>query len=311
MVTVLSEAEVRAALRWDELIPTMERALAALSAGEVIQPVREWLTIEEGARYFGVMPAASSHAMGVKLVSLYPANAGTDVPTVLALLVLVDPHTGEPVAIMDGRTITAMRTAAVSAAITKYLAAPEAHILALLGSGVEAASHLAALSHVRPFDEIRVWSRTREHAERFAATHHATAMDAESAVRGADVVVTATAAREPILHGAWLKPGAHVNAIGAPMPNWRELDDEAMRNVVVVDSREAVLKESGDIILSNAAIEAEIGEIFAGRKHVPASRTTIFKSVGVAVEDMFTAKLAFDRWCRSNAERDPNVKGAT
>ncbi|HZQ60515.1 MAG TPA: ornithine cyclodeaminase family protein [Casimicrobiaceae bacterium] len=294
MVMLLDEADVRTALRYEALIPAMEQALAALSTGQVIQPVREWLTLEPNERYWGVMPAASDAAMGVKLVSLYPRNAGTGVATVLALIVLVRPDTGEPIAVMDGKTITAMRTAAASAAVTRYLAAPDARVLALLGSGVEAASHLEALSHVRSFQEVRVWSRTREHAERFAARHGAIATDAERAVRDADVIVTATPAREPILKGAWLKPGAHVNAIGAPMPSWRELDDEAMQNIVVVDSREAVLEESGDIILSRAKIEAEAGEVFAGRRRIDASRTTIFKSVGVAVEDVYAAKLAFD-----------------
>jgi thiomorpholine-carboxylate dehydrogenase len=130
-------------------------------------------------------------------------------------------------------------------------------------------------------------------------------MDAESAVRGADVVVTATPAREPILLGSWLKPGAHVNAIGAPMPTWRELDDEAMRNVVVVESREAASTESGDVILSGAQIHAEAGEIFAGAKTVPTSATTVFKSVGVAVEDVFAARLAVEM-----AGRIPGTPGA-
>jgi ornithine cyclodeaminase/alanine dehydrogenase-like protein (mu-crystallin family) len=134
-----------------------------------------------------------------------------------------------------------MRTAAVSAAVTKYLAAPGSRVLALLGSGVQAKAHLEALSHVCKFDEVRVWSRTPEHAENFAREHGAVAVDAESAVRGADVVVTATNAREPILKGVWLKRGAHVNAVGSPRPTWRELDDEAMANSLIVDSREAVL----------------------------------------------------------------------
>jgi thiomorpholine-carboxylate dehydrogenase len=183
------------------------------------------------------------------------------------------------------------------------LAPPDSRVLALLGSGVEAATHLEALRHVRKFDEVRVWSRTPEHAERFAVEHGATAMDAESAVRGADVIVTATPAHDPILKGAWLKPGAHVNAIGAPMPTWRELDDEAMNSVVVVDSREAAGHESGDIILSKARIYAEVGEIFAGTKSSPASETTVFKSVGIAVEDIATAKLVFDAISRHGAGR--------
>ena len=293
-VLYLSDADVRDALQWSELIAAMEDALAALSSGRVIQPLRSWLTIEEGNRFLGVMPAAGEEAMGIKLVSFYPRNADVGLPTVMAMVVLFRPDTGEPIAVMDSRTLTAMRTAAVSAAVTKRLSSSGSRILALLGSGVEARSHLEALSHVRKFEEIRVWSRTPEHAERFAAQHGARAMDAEAAVRGADVIVTATPARTPILKGAWLKPGAHVNAVGAPMPTWRELDDEAMANVVVVESREAVLKESGDVILSNARIHAEVGEIFAGSRSLAASETTIFKSVGVAVEDVAAAKLVFD-----------------
>ena len=300
MVLHFDDEAVRSALRWDDLIRAMESALTAFSSGHVVQPLRSWLTVEEGSRYLGVMPAATSDAMGVKLVSLYPRNAGTPVPTVMAMVLLMRPDTGEPIALMDGNVLTAMRTAAVSAAVTNHLASPDSRVLALLGSGVQAKAHLEALSHVRKFDEVRVWSRTRVNAERFAAQHGAKATDPESAVRGADVVVTATPATEPILKGAWLKPGAHVNAIGAPMPAWRELDDEAMTNVVVVDSREAVLRESGDVILSNARIYAEVGEIFAGSKPSPASKTTVFKSVGLAVEDVATAKLVFDALSRKH-----------
>jgi thiomorpholine-carboxylate dehydrogenase len=187
-----------------------------------------------------------------------------------------------------------MRTAAVSAAVTKYLAAPDGRVLALLGSGVQAHAHLQALSRVRRFEEVRVWSRTLSHAERFAEQHGAKAMTIEAAVRGADVIVTATNAVEPILKGAWLKPGAHVNAVGSPRPNWRELDDAAMASTLVVDSREAVLKESGDVILSKARIYAEAGEIFAGTKEASVSATTVFKSVGIAIEDITTAKLVYD-----------------
>lgn len=294
MVIHVDDQAVRGALRWDELIAAMERALIAFSLGEVVQPLRHWLTLEEGNRYLGVMQAATNDAMGLKAVSLYPRNAGTRIPTVTATVLLMRPDTGELLATLDGTALTAMRTAAVSAAVTKRLASPGSRVLALLGSGVEAETHLHAISHVRRFDEVRVWSRTRAHAERFAARHGAKAMDAESAVRGADVIVTATPAREPILAGAWLKPGAHVNSIGAPMPTWRELDDEAMSNVLVVESREAVLHESGDVILSNARIYAELGEIFAGTTPSPVSETTVYKSVGIAVEDVAAAKLVFD-----------------
>jgi thiomorpholine-carboxylate dehydrogenase len=195
---------------------------------------------------------------------------------------------------MDGRLITEMRTAAVSAAVTKYLAAADARVLAVLGSGVQANAHLQALSRVRHFDEIRVWSRTAAHAERFAEQHNAKAMPIADAVRGADVIVTATNALQPIVQGDWLEPGAHVNAVGSPRPNWRELDDGVMANFLIVDSREAVLKESGDVILSGAEIYAEAGEIFAGTKAAPFSETTVFKSVGLAIEDIATAKLVYD-----------------
>jgi ornithine cyclodeaminase/alanine dehydrogenase-like protein (mu-crystallin family) len=294
MVMYLDEDAIRPLLTWDRLIPAMEAALIAFSRGQVVQPVREMLTIEEGRRYLGVMPAAAENAMGAKLVSFYPANAGTGMATHHAMIVLFRTDTGAPLAVMDGRLITEMRTAAVSAAATRYLARPDARVLALLGSGVQAEAHLDALRQVRDLAEVRVWSRTPEHARRFAERHGAEAIAAEDAVRGADVVVTATSALEPILRGEWLKPGAHVNAVGSPRPNWRELDDAAMANPLVVDSRSAVLKESGDVILSKAAIHAEVGEIFAGTASVPAHSTTIFKSVGIAVEDVAAAKLVYD-----------------
>ncbi len=292
MVMYLDEDRIRDLLRWDQLIAAMEAALADFSLGRVLQPVRNMLTIEEGKRYLGIMPAVAADAMGAKLVSFYPQNAATGLPTHMAMIVLFSPQTGEPLAVMDGRLITEMRTAAVSAAATKLLAAPDSRVLALLGSGVQAGAHLQALAQVRNFTEVRVWSRTTEHAERFARQHKIKAMPAQSAVRGADVVVTATNALEPILKGAWLKPGAHVNAVGSPRPGWRELDDNAMANALIVDSREAVLKESGDVILSNAPIYAEIGEILAGSKKAPAA-TTVFKSVGLAIEDIAAAKLVY------------------
>jgi thiomorpholine-carboxylate dehydrogenase len=297
MVMYLDEERVGKLLRWDGLIAAMETALAGFSAGRVLQPVRNMLTIEEGKRYLGIMPAVAEDAMGAKLVSFYPGNAGSGLPTHLAMILLFRPDTGEPLAVMDGRLITEMRTAAVSAAATRLLAAPDGRVLALLGSGVQARAHLQALKLVRHFEEVRVWSRTPEHAERFAEQHGAKAMPVESAVRGADVIVTATNALQPILKGAWLTPGAHVNAVGSPRPDWRELDDATMANTLIVDSREATLRESGDVILSKANIYAEIGEIFAGTKDAPVSATTVFKSVGIAVEDIATAKLVYDAAC--------------
>jgi thiomorpholine-carboxylate dehydrogenase len=297
VVQFLDEAAVRTALRWNPLIAAMEKALAAFSSGGVIQPVRTMLTIEEGKRYLGVMAAATVDTMGSKLVSFYPGNAGTSIPTHMAVIVLCRTDTGEPLAVMDGRLITEMRTAAVSAAVSKRLAAPNGRVLALIGSGVQAAAHLNALSHVFDFSEVRVWSPTLERARAFAETHGVLAVqNPETAVRNADIIVVATNAQTPVLHGDWLSPGAHVNAIGAARPTWRELDDAAMlSSALVVDSREAALRESGDVILSKAPIYAEAGEILAGAKPTPhPGRTTIFKSVGLAVEDIAAASLVYE-----------------
>jgi thiomorpholine-carboxylate dehydrogenase len=290
----LAEPDIRALLQWDDLIDAMEHALADFSSGRVLHPVRNVLTVEEGKRYLGVMPAVAEDAMGVKVVSFYPGNEGSDVPTHMAMILLFRTENGEPLAAMDGTLITEMRTAAVSAAVTRRLAKPDSRVLALLGSGVQAKAHLDALSRVRTFAEVRVWSRTPEHARRFAEQHGAIATDAEAAVRDADVVVVATNAQEPVLHGAWLKAGAHVNAVGANRPTWRELDDDAMAHALVVDSREAALKESGDVILSGAQIFAEAGEIFAGTKSLASSQTTVFKSLGLAIEDVAAARLVYE-----------------
>jgi ornithine cyclodeaminase/alanine dehydrogenase-like protein (mu-crystallin family) len=239
------------------------------------------------------MPALTPDGLGLKAVTFYPSNAERGIPTHMATIFLVDPETGRPLAIMDGRLITEQRTAAVSAAATKLLASPDAKVLAVLGSGVQARSHVEALRLVRPFEEIRVWSPTLENAQRFANEIGGTAMSAEEAVRGADVVVTATNSKTPVLKGSWLKPGCHLNAVGACRPDWRELDDAAMANVVFVDSREGAMKESGDVILSGAKIYAELGEALAGKVPMRANETTIFKSLGMAVEDIAAAMLVY------------------
>jgi ornithine cyclodeaminase/alanine dehydrogenase-like protein (mu-crystallin family) len=294
MVLTLSDTDIAKVLTYEQLIPAMEKALMAFSSGRVMQPVRNMLTIEEGKRFLGIMPAVAEDSMGAKLVSFFPKNAGSQLPTHLAVIVLFEPETGQPLAFLEGRLITEMRTAAVSAAVTKYLAPSNSRVLAVLGSGVQAYAHLQAIRHVCQFNEVRVWSRTPDHAQRFAALYGAKAMDLERAVRGADVVVTATNSLEPFLKGEWLKQGAHVNAVGSPRPTWRELDDVAMHNILIVDSREAVLKEAGDVILSKAPIFAEAGELFARLKMPQRSATTVFKSVGIAVEDIAAARLVYD-----------------
>src|SRR5213595_1293424 len=287
----LNEGQVREHLRMNQLIPAMEKALIDFSVGRVTQPVRSVIKVDPPGGFLGLMPALTPDGLGLKAVTFYPSNAGRGIPTHMATIFLCDPETGGPLAIMDGRLITEMRTAAVSAAATKLLAPRDATILAILGSGVQAHSHVEALRLVRNFEEIRVWSPTKEHAERFAKEIGAKPMPAEDAVRDADVVVTATNSKTSVLEGAWLKPGCHVNAVGACRPNWCELDDDTMTNVVFVDSREAAMKESGDIILSGAKIFAELGEVLAGKVPSRASETTIFKSLGMAVEDIAAAML--------------------
>jgi ornithine cyclodeaminase/alanine dehydrogenase-like protein (mu-crystallin family) len=308
----LNEAQVQQHLRMEDLIPAMEKALIDFSAGKVTQPVRQVITVDPPGGFYGMMPALTAEALGQKIVTFYPSNAERGLPTHMATIFLVDRQTGAPLAVMDGRLITEMRTAAVSAAATKLLASADSKVLAILGSGVQARSHVEALRLVRQFEEIRVWSPTREHAERFAkeismkagswhrhpadrslAGSQCHAMSAEDAVRGADVIVTATSSKTPILKGAWLQPGCHVNAVGACRPDWRELDDKAMQNVVHVDSREAAMKESGDVILSGAKIYGELGEAFAGKIPLRTDEITIFKSLGMAVEDIAAALLVY------------------
>src|SRR5207302_3397555 len=188
-----------------DLIPAMEKALIDFSAGKVTQPVRQVIAVNPPGGFYGMMPALTPEGLGQKIVTFYPPNAEKGIPTHMALIVLNDPDTGAPLAVVDGRLITEMRTAAVSAAATKLLVPKGAKVLAILGSGVQARSHVEALRLVRQFEEVRVWSRTPEQAERFANELGAKAMSGEEAVRGADVIVTATNSKMSVLRGAWLQ----------------------------------------------------------------------------------------------------------
>lgn len=311
---LLREADVNALLRMEDLIRLMEDALRAFSAGEVLQPVRVALPVQPYAGFLGVMPAyvQPTGALAAKLVTFYPKNVDRSLPTHLAVILLWDSATGEVLAIMDGRLITEMRTAATSAAATKALARPEAQVLAILGSGVQARSHLEALRLVRSIRSVRVWSRTEAHARRFAGemerrfgTPVGISETPQAAVRGADLIITATSATEPVLQGAWLAPGAHINAIGAPRPTWRELDTDAVKRCrVFVDSRAGALVESGDILIpmkegaiTESHLAGEIGEVLAGRVQgrTSASEITLFKSLGMAVEDVETAHFVYTK----------------
>jgi len=294
---ILDEGAVRALLRMEDLIPVMASALADLSSGKVVQPMRVMVPIADHGGFLGLMPAYGG-ALGAKLVTFYPNNQG--VPTHHAVIVLFRPETGEPLVTMDGRLITEMRTAAVSAVATKCLARPEASVLGMLGAGVQARSHLEALRLVRTFREIRVWSprNARAFAKEFGIRAVASAAEA---VRGADVVVVATTSQTPVLLGEWLSAGTHINAVGAPRPTWRELDDAVLRTArIYVESREAATRESGDVIAAGQ-VYAEIGEVVTGAKRgrESAGEITLFKSVGVAIEDVATAELVYRKALRA------------
>ncbi len=294
----ISEHEVRAVLTFDALIPAIRQALIDYSAGLVEQPARTILRAgnADGFRngWFAVMPVIAGDVMGVKTVTFYPGNAEAGLHTHMAVIELLRRSTGEPLAIMDGRVITEMRTAAVSAVALDALAPRAASSLGILGSGVQARSHIKALRLVRPeLKDIRIWSRTGANAERLAEETGASAVSVEEAA-GADVVLTVTASPGPVLEGRWLVPHALVMAVGATGATLRELDGEAMlSSYVVAESRSCVERESGDVRLSGARVEAEIGEILSGTIAVPAGRRVVFKSVGMAIEDLAAARLVW------------------
>jgi ornithine cyclodeaminase/alanine dehydrogenase-like protein (mu-crystallin family) len=293
---LFDEEQVRALLSYDALIPAIRQALMDFSAGRVQQPVRTIVPVTSHGGWFGVMPAVYGSVMGAKMVTFYPGNAERQMHTHMAIIQLFRSATGEPLATMDGRLITEMRTAAVSAVAIDHLAHPDARVLAILGSGVQARSHVRALAGIRSFAEVRVWSRSADHAQQFAREIGARVTTAEQAVSSADVVLALTSSPTPVLLGRWLKPDAMVCAIGAATPDRRELDDEAMRGAVVVESREAALKEAGDIVLAQAQVTAEIGELLNGVQIDRGGRPVVFKSVGIAVEDIAAAKLVYDKF---------------
>jgi ornithine cyclodeaminase/alanine dehydrogenase-like protein (mu-crystallin family) len=279
----LNEEQVRALLSYRDLIPAIRKALMDFSAGRVQQPVRSIIPVPAHGGWFGVMPAVYGNVMGAKMVTFYPGNAEHHQHTHMAVIQLFRSDTGEPLATMDGRLITEMRTAAVSAVAIDHLAHPQSKVLGILGSGVQARSHMRALAGIRSFAEIRVWSRSQEHAETFAAEIGARVTTAEQAASDADVVLALTSSPQPILRGQWLKKEAMVCAIGAATPDRRELDDQAMRGPVIVESREAALREAGDIVLAQAQVTAEIGELLNGTPMDRGDRPVVFKSVGIAV----------------------------
>lgn len=282
-----------------DLIDAMERALVEFSAGRVQQPVRTVLEFGPAPSYFGLMPSyvPALPALGAKLVTVCPGNTERGLGTHQAVIVMLDPETGVVDAILDGRYITEARTAAVSAVSARHLARKNAKVLAIIGSGVQARSHHEALELVREFSEVRAWSPNLSRLRQFAADTGVRAMEsAEAATRGADVVVTVTASPVPVIQNEWVSDGTHVIAVGACRPSQRELDPALVERArVVVDSRAAALQEAGDVLMGISEgrwtadhITAELGELPARRND---REITVFKSLGLAVEDIYAAQL--------------------
>lgn len=317
MSVYLSERVVRDALPMPALVAAMRGAVAEYSAGRVAQPVRTVLEVGHAHAFFGVMPAATETpaALGAKLVTVYHANHLVGLPSHLATIVLLNPATGARLAVIDGRYITEARTAAVSAVSVEVLARPDASVLAIIGSGVQAGSHLEAIACVRTLREVRVWSPTAAHRDRFVQAHQGragapivAASDQAAAVRGADLVVLATSATAPVIDDRDIAAGCHVVGVGACRPTQREMPTALVaRSRLFVDSRAGALKEAGDVLLAIAegAIDAshlagELGEVVLGqvRGRLSDDDVTIFKSLGMAVEDVVAARLAFDEASR-------------
>lgn len=308
-VLLLDHDQVTRLLPMRECVRLMRDALAAFARGDAVLPLRSMVRLPDGSGLLGLMPGylGDPPSFGLKVVSVMPGNHGTAYDSHQGVVMLFGLRHGEPLAILDASAITAIRTAAASAAATDVLAREDAGDLAILGSGVQARTHLEAMTAVRPLRRVRVWSRTRANAERFARAHSAlaggpaieVAGTAEDAVRGADLVCTTTAAPAPVLRGAWLAPGAHVNAVGACFAGTRELDTEAVRRArLFTDCRESCVNESGDFRIARAEgaigddhLLGEIGAVFLGRVPGRASGddVTLYESLGIAIEDLAAA----------------------
>lgn len=296
-------------LSMDDLIGVMETTLVEFSARRAAQPLRTVVEVGLQKAFFGVMPACISEpaALGAKLVTVFGSNTAAGLPTHLATIVLLDPMTGELVAVMDGRYITEARTAAVSAVSVKLLARDEAATLAVIGSGVQARSHLDGLGRVRSLRDVRVWSPNEDRRRAFAREMQprtkarvTPCASAREALAGADLVVLATSAREPVVRSEWIADGAHICAVGACRPDQREMDSALVaRGRLFVDSRTGALAEAGDVLLAMkegaVSIAGELGELAAGLVSGRRSpdEVTIFKSLGMAVEDLAAAHLAY------------------
>lgn len=314
---LLGESAIRTLLPMPECIDAMERAFRAASEGNFVQPLRiiAWQPDRRGA--VAAMPAYLDGSLGAKLITVFPQNRSEGFESHQGLIALHESRNGQLLAIAHAGAVTGIRTAAVSALATKLLANPDAGDLALLGSGVQAEEHLRAMAAVRKIRHVRVWSRNHANAQAFAERHTTAAIpiqaceNAQEAVRDAEIVCTLTAATEPVLQGAWLAPGAHVNAVGSSVPPFRELDvDVVARSRIFVDMRDCVLRESDDLrvpirdgVITEDDIAGELAEMVSGRcaLRTSAQQITLFKSVGMAIEDIAAVRCAYDRALESGS----------
>ncbi|MEP7290307.1 MAG: ornithine cyclodeaminase family protein [Chloroflexota bacterium] len=307
-VLIVNGTEVRQLLPMGECMEVMTQALMTLARGDAILPLRPvlWLPDKRGA--LGIMPSylGDIGAMGLKVVSVFPGNHGTQYDSHQGAVLLFETEYGQLLAMIDATELTAIRTAAVSGVATRLLARQDATNLAILGSGVQARTHLDSMLTARPFQRVRVWSRNPDNAQRFAdhaSERHGIRVEvspsAQVAVEGADVICTTTSAREPILMGEWIAPGTHVNAVGSSVAFSRELDTAAMAKArLYVDRRESTINEAGDFLfakkegaISDDHILGEIGELLLGKVQGREAgyEITLFKSLGLAVEDLAAA----------------------
>ena len=305
---VLTSREVRQLLPMADCMDWVAGALERLSSGQTLNPLRWSVRLPGGRGLLGLMPGYLSEpeTLGLKAVAVFPGNHGSKYDAHQGVVVLFDPRTGVPTAIMDASEITAIRTAAASGVATRLLAREAADTLAIIGSGVQARTHLEAMLVARPIRTVRLFSPQRDHCERLARWFRPKTQarvevtsSAREAVEGAAIVCTTTSSSEPVVEGAWLRPGTHVNAVGACVPKARELDSAAVaRARMFVDCRESAVNESGDFLLAREegaigddAIVGEIGEILAGKLvgRNNDEEITLFNSLGVAVEDLATA----------------------
>jgi ornithine cyclodeaminase/alanine dehydrogenase-like protein (mu-crystallin family) len=311
-VLVLSHGDVVRALPPAECAEAMAAVLKAHARGETYMPLRSMLMPPQAAGFMGLMPAwrdGGEPVFSLKTVCVMPGNPARGLDAHQGIVTLFDGETGQPTAILDASAVTSIRTAAVTAVATGALARPEARTLAMIGAGVQARAHIEALTLVRPFETINIYAPTESHAHELAQKVAAAAADvnvspsAEDAVGQADVVVTATSSKQPVIERAWLKPGTHINAIGASTPNAAEIDTDTVANsAVFADSRESIRNEAGEFRLAveqglidgEDHVRGELGEVLAatrpGRQSI--DELTLFRSLGLAVEDLAAAELA-------------------